>query len=420
MKDLFLALTVEQARRELAAHLRLSEPVEEVSLLEAAGRRLAAPVHSREDIPGFARSTVDGFAVRAADTFGASEGLPAYLDLDGEILMGQEVVRPLSPGAARRIPTGGMLPPGADAVVMVEYSEPLDERTIGVVRPVAPGENVVQRGEDLAAGQTVLEAGCRLRPQELGLLAALGVASVPVLVRPRVGIVSTGDEVVPPESIPAPGQVRDINSYALAGQVEQAGGRAHLYGIVRDSAAELQAVLERALAECDLVLLSGGSSVGTRDVSAAVLEKLGRPGVLFHGLAIKPGKPTIGAVVEGKAVFGLPGHPVSAMVVFLLLVEPLLRRGRYSQTDSERQSEFPLPAAITRNMRSAAGREDFVRVRLEYRQDRWLAHPVLGKSGLISTMVQADALAWIAADREGVVVGEVVPVRPLDPPGSGW
>ncbi|MFZ5590923.1 MAG: molybdopterin molybdotransferase MoeA, partial [Bacillota bacterium] len=286
-------------------------------------------------------------------------------------------------------------------------------------RPVAPGENVVQRGEDMAAGQVVLEPGRSLRPQELGLLAALGLGRVPVLARPRVGIVSTGDEVVPPETMPAPGQVRDINSYALAGQVEQAGGQAQLYGIVRDSAAALQEVLEKALSECELVLLSGGSSVGTRDVSAAVLERLGRPGVLFHGLAIKPGKPTIGAVVEGKAVFGLPGHPVSAMVVFLLLVEPLLRRGRYPQTETERQAEFPLPAEITRNMRSAAGREDFIRVRLDYQQGRWLAHPVLGKSGLISTMVQADALAWIAAAREGVVAGETVPVRPLGPGGLG-
>ncbi|WP_018085400.1 molybdopterin molybdotransferase MoeA [Desulfurispora thermophila] len=419
MTDLFQALTVEQARRELTAHLRLPARTEEVPLPLAAGRLLAAPVRVQDDIPGFARSTVDGFAVRAADTFGASEGLPAYLDLDGEILMGQEAVRPLKPGTAQRIPTGGMLPPGADAVVMVEYSEPLDERTIGVVRPVAPGENVVQRGEDMAAGQVVLEPGRSLRPQELGLLAALGLGRVPVLARPRVGIVSTGDEVVPPETMPAPGQVRDINSYALAGQVEQAGGQAQLYGIVCDSAAALQEVLEKALSECELVLLSGGSSVGTRDVSAAVLERLGRPGVLFHGLAIKPGKPTIGAVVEGKAVFGLPGHPVSAMVVFLLLVEPLLRRGRYPQTETERQAEFPLPAEITRNMRSAAGREDFIRVRLDYQQGRWLAHPVLGKSGLISTMVQADALAWITAAREGVVAGETVPVRPLGPGGFG-
>jgi len=301
-----------------------------------------------------------------------------------------------------------MLPAGADAVVMVEHTEELDEKTIGVTRPVAPGENVVRRGEDVPAGSVVLPAGHRLRPQDLGILAAAGVVAVEVRRPLKVGIISTGDEVVSPEEKPAPGQVRDINSYTLYGAVAGCGGEPRLYGIVRDDFQRLQERLARALAENDMVLLSGGSSVGTRDVAARVIDSLGRPGVLFHGISLKPGKPSVGAVVNGKPVFGLPGHPASALVIFELLVAPLISSYTYPR---EKFREFPLKARITRNLRSAAGREDFVRVKLHLQDGELHAEPVLGKSGLITTMVRADGLARIPAGKEGVEAGEWVEVK---------
>jgi molybdopterin molybdotransferase len=408
MKELFQAVTIQEARELILKHVSFPLEGEKVSLLSALNRCLLHDVVAADDVPGFDRSTMDGFAVRAKDTFGASEGLPAYLEVAGEVLMGVAPEGELKPGQAWRIATGGMLPAGADAVVMVEHTEELDEKTIGVTRPVAPGENVVRRGEDVPAGSVVLPAGHRLRPQDLGILAAAGVVAVEVRRPLKVGIISTGDEVVSPEEKPAPGQVRDINSYTLYGAVAGCGGEPRLYGIVRDDFQRLQERLARALAENDMVLLSGGSSVGTRDVAARVIESLGRPGILFHGISLKPGKPSVGAVVNGKPVFGLPGHPASALVIFELLVAPLISSYTYPR---EKFWEFPLKARITRNLRSAAGREDFVRVKLRLQDGELHADPVLGKSGLIITMVRADGLARIPAGKEGVEAGEWVEVK---------
>lgn len=404
--DLFNVLTVAQAKKVLAEQINLPAG-ETIPLLESLGRVLAEDVAAKEDVPGFHRSTMDGFAVKAADTFGASEGLPAYLDVGGEVLMGREPAGELVSGQAWAIPTGGMLPAGADAVVMVEYTEPLDERTVGITRPAAPGENVVRRGEDVPSGGVVLTAGRRVRPQDLGILAAVGVTEVPVLPRLKVGIVSSGDEVIPPNAVPKPGQVRDINSYTLFGLVADGGGIPKMYGIVPDDFAALKDTLAGALAENDIVLVSGGSSVGGRDNTARVIDELGRPGILFHGINIKPGKPTIGAAVDGKALFGLPGHPVSAMVVYDLLVDPLVRRGGYANA----AKQTAVRAKLTRNTRSAAGREDFIRVRLYAENGELFAEPVLGKSGLISTMVKADGIAHIPEGREGVEAGEYVEVK---------
>ncbi|WP_027718029.1 gephyrin-like molybdotransferase Glp [Desulfovirgula thermocuniculi] len=408
MKELFWAVTVREAREAILKNIKHYPGTEEVPLLSALGRCLARDVVAAEDVPGFDRSTVDGYAVRARDTFGASEGLPAYLEVSGEVLMGRAPGGAVGPGRAYKIATGGMLPPGADAVVMVEHTEELGAGTIGVTRPVAPGENVIRRGEDIAAGSVVLPAGHILRPQDLGILAAVGVTAVEVRLPWRVGIVSTGDELVLPGEVPAPGQVRDINSYSLYGAVKACGGEPHLYGIVRDDLEEMRACLAGALREADMVLLSGGSSVGTRDVAAQAIAGLGEPGVLFHGLSLKPGKPTIGAVVNGKPVFGLPGHPASALVVFELLVAPLIRCAGYP---GDSFWEFPLRARLTRNLRSAPGREDFVRVKLKLEGGTLWAEPVLGKSGLISTMVKADGLARIPATKEGVEAGEWVEVK---------
>lgn len=404
--ELFNVLTVAQARELLQQHMRLMT-TEHLPILAALGRVLAADVKAKENVPGFSRATMDGYAVKAQDTFGASEGLPAYLDVVEEVQMGHSPTGQLKMGQAWSIPTGGMLPAGADAVVMVEYTEELDSKTIGITRPVAPGENVVRQGEDVPAGSVVLTAGHKIRPQDLGVLAATGITEVPVMTTLKVGIISTGDEVVPPDVVPQPGQIRDINSYTLYGLALQGGAAAKLYGIVKDDFASLKAVMATALAENDVVLVSGGSSVGARDVTAQVIVDLGKPGVLFHGINIKPGKPTIGAVVNGKAVFGLPGHPVSAMVAYQLLVDPLVRWGGYDNANQE----VSVKVKITRNMPSAAGREDFLRVRLHDEQGELYAEPILGKSGLISTMVKGHGLARIPEAKEGIEAGEYIEVK---------
>jgi molybdopterin molybdotransferase len=286
-----------------------------------------------------------------------------------------------------------------------------DGRTIGVTRPVAPGENIVAAGEDLSGGEIIYRGGRVIRPQELGTLSAAGITSVDVEDPLRVSVISTCDEVVEPQITPGPGQVRDVYSYALYGLADRAGGVPRLCGIVGDDYRLLRDVMEKELARADIILLSGGSSVGARDVSARVMEDLGKPGILFHGISIKPGKPTIGAVVNGKPVFGLPGHPVSAMVVFMLMVEPLLSRGKYPADEDQFLMGFPVTAVITRNLRSAAGREDFIRVGLRQQGGSLMADPVLGKSGLISTMSRADGLARIPAELEGVEAGDLVRVK---------
>jgi len=320
---------------------------------------------------------------------------------DGKLLIGQ----------AWRIATGGMLPEGADAVVMVEHTEEMSTDLVLIHRAAAPGENVIRPGEDVAAGTLVFPANHRLRAQDLGMLSAVGVLQVKVLPRIRVAIVSTGDELVDPLTVPAPGQVRDINSYSLAGAVLANGGKPCYYGIVKDNQEEMETVLTKALADNDIVLMSGGSSVGSRDLAATVLASLGQPGVLFHGVSMKPGKPALGAVVDGKPVFGLPGHPASAMVVFDQIIAPLIRQGGYGSNDEDIVRDFTAQAEITRNMPSAAGREDFIRVKLYWRDNKLYAEPVLGKSGLIRTMAAADGIAYIPAGKEGVEAGEQVRVK---------
>ncbi len=403
--ELFKALTVDEARGELAKHIKWVHTAVKVDLIGASGKLLASDIISKEDVPGFDRSTVDGYAVRAADSFGAS----------GEVQMGQKAEMEIKPGQAWKISTGGMLPPGADAAVMVEYTEKVDEVLLEVIKPVAPWENVVKRAEDIGCGDLVLKSHTILKPQDIGALAALGLTEVEVFPPVRIGIVSSGDEVVPPGEFPGPGKVRDINSYTMCALVIGDGGLPQTYGIVKDNYEALFEVMTRALHENDLVLVSGGSSVGTRDVASAVIDALGEPGVLFHGLAIKPGKPAIGAVVEGKPVFGLPGHPTSAMVVYDLLISPLVQKRAYILTEFDYLNAFPVRARLTRNISSAPGREDYIRVRLSSEVGSVgqpiKAEPVLGKSGLISTMVKSQGLAKIPAKSEGKEAGEVVEVK---------
>lgn len=403
----FKVLEVSEAAARLAANWHPGpRPEEEVDLSRAGGRVTAEAVSAAEDVPPFDRSTVDGFALRAADTFGASEGLPAFLNLGEDVRMGKVAGGRISPGGAARIATGGMLPPGADAVVMVEYSEPIDGETVAVMTPVAPGENIVRRGEDISAGSRLLPAGHRLRPADIGALAALGLTRVLVRQAPKVGIISTGDEIVPPKSQLAPGQIRDINSYSLGASVTAAGGEPLYLGIARDEFAVVKTKVLAGLANCDVVILSGGSSVGARDVVGEVLAELGPPGVLVHGVALRPGKPLLIALCQGKPVFGLPGHPVSVLTTFDLFVKPTI--GRLLGLKPEIRPH--LRARLGRSIASAPGREEHMRVRLVETEEGLLAEPVLGKSGLITTLVAAQGTLVIPLEKEGLAAGTEVEV----------
>lgn len=381
---------------------------EPVSQDAAFDRILAAAATADVDLPGFSRSTMDGYAVTAASTFGASEANPAYLTLCGSVTMGEAPTFDMGPGQAAGIATGGMLPRGADAVVMVEHTDVIDNDTIEVYRSVAPGQHIISAGEDYGRGETVLAPGTRIRAQEAGLLAAFGHTQIQVFRKPRVGIISTGDEIVPVDRVPPPGRIRDINTHTLSGLVRASGGIPVPFGIVEDDFAALQSACRRALDDTDTVLISGGSSVGIRDFTVRVLESLPQSRLLVHGISISPGKPTLLAKTGGKAVWGLPGHVVSAMVVFTVVVRPFLEAlaGRSDTGDTGPR----LPARLSRNVPSAQGRIDFIRVRLQHTPKGWKAEPLLGKSGLIHTMVQADGLIAVDMNTEGLDVGTEVSV----------
>jgi len=407
MTELFTVLTPPEAWRRLREHWQPQVVAERIPTQDGLDRVLAAPLVAPHDLPTFPRATVDGYAVRAADTYGASASLPAYLTVVGEVPMGRRADLRLGIGQAVVVHTGGMIPPGADAVVMVEHTQMIDEANLEVYRPVAVGENVIQVGEDVRAGQMLLPAGHRLRPQDIGGLMALGLTQVEVTRRPRVAILSQGDEVVPPAAEPGPGQVRDINSYTLAALTRRAGGDPLLrWGILPDRLEALQAAARAAHAQAEIVVFTAGSSVSVRDMTARVIGELGAPGILTHGVSVKPGKPTILAVCDGKPVFGLPGNPVSAMVIFQLFVVPAIALLLGTEAPLERR----IRARLARNIASQTGREDYVPVRLEQRGGEVWAEPVFGKSNLIYTLVRADGLVRIPLDSNGLSEGETVEV----------
>ncbi len=382
---------------------------ETVATSHALGRITAECILAPEMLPAFARSTMDGYSVRAQDTFGATEGLPAYLDLVGEVGMGELAQVRLATGQTARAYTGGMLAHGADAVVQVERTQMLDDTTIEVMRPVAPGENVVQVGEDIRESETILPKGSVMRAQDIGGLLALGITRIRVHRKPRVGIISTGDELVPPDADVGAGQIRDINTYTIAALVSQAGGTPQPLGLIPDDFDAQRTAAARGIRDSDMLVFSAGSSVSSRDMTAAVIDSLGKPGVFVHGIAIKPGKPTIVGLVDGKPCIGLPGNPVSAMVVFDLVAMPMI----YHLAGCKRMPPPPMTqAALLRDIPSIAGREDFVPVKLVQDDNGVLsAEPVFGKSNLIYTLVRSDGVVKVPMDAGGLYAGEQVRVR---------
>ena len=376
---------------------------ETVSLTAAMGRVLAEDIAATEYVPDFDRSTVDGYAVRAKDTFGCTDAIPAILPLQGEVLMGEGAQFPLNPEECVAVPTGGAVPKGADSVVMVEYTEDYGDGTIGISKSAAPGQNMIFRGDDVFPGKVVLEQGRVLSSQDIGALAAIGRVQVPVAKKLKIGVISTGDELVPPEQIPGPGQVRDVNSPMLEAMLTAFGAEVINYGIVIDDEALLSEKVHKAVAECDAVLLSGGSSVGVKDAACRIIESMGS--LLMHGIAIKPGKPTILGKAGSKPLVGLPGHPVAAYFITKIFILPLLCR-----LTGRKQESYTTTARVTESISANHGRAQVHCCRLESRDGALWASPIRGKSGLITTLAGADGYFIIDRDCEGLPQGAQVQV----------
>ncbi len=408
MKSFLKALSVDETLQRLTVFPPLEQEV--VDIDRSLHRTIAETISAVEDLPPFDRSTMDGFAVRGRDTFGAGESSPALFTLVGEVHMGEISPITLGKGETARVWTGGALPTNADAVVMIEHSQELDAQTIELLKAAAPFENVVRRGEDFVAGTELIRAGQRLRPMDLGLLAALGLASVPVYKQPVVAVISSGDEITAIDAEAQPGCVRDINRYSVSALIEEAYAAGLWVGIAQDTRESVETMLTQGLAQADVVVISGGSSMGARDYVIDAIESIEGGSVLVHGVTVSPGKPLIIGKVGFKAIIGLPGHPVSAMICFEQFVSPLLRR--LSGEDTSSPFLRPTVAArLTKNIPSREGRTDFVRIRLERNGKDVTAHPSPGKSGVISAMVRSHGFVRIEADCEGLYKGDTILVH---------
>jgi molybdopterin molybdotransferase len=404
--EFFNVQPVQAALENLFAHWNPIPTFETLDPRNALDRVLAKPTYSPINLPTFTRSTMDGYALRAADTFGASQSLPVYLTCIGAIPMGVQSDIHIGQGETVEIHTGGMLPSGADAVVMIERTQIVSDNEIEVLAPVANGENVIQIGEDVAEGDLILPAGHRIRPPDIGGLLSVGITSVEVAIKPKFGILSCGDELVLPEGNPTSGQIRDINAHTLAALIQQSGGDPILLGIARDTFEDYQRLAHHGFADVDILVMTAGSSVSTRDYTRDVINSLGQPGVLQHGLAVKPGKPTILAVCDGKPVIGLPGNPVSALLIARQILVPIIKH---------RLGELPqyphtIKAKLTSNIPSSTGRDDTIPIKLIERDGELFAEPIFGKSNLIFTLVNADGLLHIPLNSNGIKAGTLVEI----------
>lgn len=396
-------VSLEKARQIIEeSTLAYERKAEVASLDECIGRVLYDDVYSPEDIPGFDRSTVDGFAVKSEDTFGASEALPSQLDIKGEILMGENTSLSLNEGECIKISTGGMLPEGADSVVMVEHTDSDFGDFSLIYKSVSPFENVTRKGDDFRKGQLLLKKGTVISSKHIGVLAALGIAKVKAVEKIRVGIISTGDELVPVENTPENGRIRDVNTHLLTSLITENGALYKKYGIIKDEYSEIYSAVKKASEENDIVLISGGSSAGVKDMTVKVISDLGE--VLFHGIALKPGKPTIYGTVNGKAVFGLPGNPAAAFYVTLLTVMPLIER--LYEAD---RTKISVTKKISCNISSNHGREEVVSVRIS----GGYAEPVYSKSAFVSALSGCDGYIVVDRNSEGLRANEEVTVHLL-------
>lgn len=402
--ELFSVLTVEETRKIINENFNIETGSEKVPLTECIGRTVYRDILAGVNVPDFRRSTVDGYAVFSKDVFGASESMPAIMTLKGEVLMGKEPPSGIEfPGDCLYVPTGGMLPDGADCVVMIEYTDKLDENTVLINHPSAPGDNVIEIGEDIRGGEVVIEKGSTLRPYEIGVLSSLGITEVEVYRKPRIAIISTGDEIVGPGDVPKHGEVRDINTYLLYSLVIEDAGIPVNYGVIRDDYDLLKSTVDKAVSECDIVLVSGGSSVGKKDQTLKVINSLGNPGVIVHGISVKPGKPTIVGKAGDKIIFGLPGHPLACAVIYKILVKFYM-----DKITCKRDIQYPVACRFSINYHKAKGREEYLPIALDSKEGEITASPVFGKSGLITAFSKAWGYVKIERNIEGLKEGQIV------------
>lgn len=401
--ELFNVVSVKEAKEIIDSSYTYAFGCEKINILQSVSRISFSDIKAECNIPEFKRSTVDGYAVSSRDVYGASESMPSMLQLKGEVLMGKVPPSDIALGECMYVPTGGMLPESADSVVMIEYSHEMDANTILIYSPVAMGDNVIQIGEDISAGDVVIKKGDKLRPYEIGVLASIGISEVTVYKRPRVAIISTGDEVVPCTTKPSIGQVRDINSHLIWSLLLEDGMEPVSYGIIKDEYNDLKNTVDRAFNECDMVLISGGSSVGKKDQTLKVISSYDDGQVLVHGIAVKPGKPTIIGKHSEKIIFGLPGHPLACSIVYKILVKEYLYR-----LTSQSEKIYGTNAVMSINYHSAKGREEYLPVELETIENVLVAKPVFGKSGLISVFSKAWGYVVIDKNVEGLKEGQIV------------
>ncbi|MHB1392361.1 MAG: molybdopterin molybdotransferase MoeA [Clostridia bacterium] len=399
--------TVQEVKQKMDTYFGdITVGYEEVEIIKALGRTAFEDVFSQLDIPDFNRSTVDGYAVMSRDTFGASESIPGFLNIIGKVEMGETTSLKIGAGQCVYVPTGGMIPVGADGMLMIEYVECIDEGLLAAHSPVAPGENIIFKGDDVSFGGKVLPKGRVIKSQDIGVLCAAGISHVKVSKRPRVAVVSTGDEIVDPFGQVRLGQVRDINTYTLAAMVQEAGGEVTKTIVVKDDFDLIRNTVDEATKDNEIVVISGGSSVGAKDNTEKVIDSFGEPGVFVHGVAVKPGKPTILGRVRNTAVFGLPGHPVSAVIIFKIFVEELIERLQ----GKSRQMLF-ISAVSGSNIHSSPGKETYQMVELEENEGGFMAKPIYAKSAAISQLSRAQGFIRIPVNKEGINKGETVKVE---------
>lgn len=406
--EMFKVHSVKAAREKMMENFQdFKMEIEEVDIIDAEGRILGEDIYSKLNVPHFRRSTVDGYALRSRDTHGASDSLPMFIEKIGEVEMGKAATEIVREDTAVYVPTGGMVPEGADAVVMIEYVEVLDDINIIVSKSVVQKENIIEIGDDIKENQKVLLKGMKLRPQDIGVLSSIGIYTVKTIKMPSISIISTGDEIIDPREELKPGKIKDINTYTIAAMAKEIGLNVIERVVVKDDKELLKATLEDALEKSDMVALSGGSSVGTKDISSIVINEIGSPGVFVHGVAMKPGKPTILAKVKDKPVFGLPGQPTSAIIAFKVFVEYFVRK---IINIDEYEGRF-VEAEMKVNIPSAAGKETYQMVYLKKEEDKYIAEPVNGKSGMITLMSKAKGYIKINEDIEGITAGEKIRVN---------
>ncbi|MDF2676379.1 MAG: putative molybdopterin biosynthesis protein [Bacillota bacterium] len=404
--NLFKVFTVKDTKNLINDNFNYEMQVETINIIEATGRIIKDDIKAPVNVPDFKRSTVDGYAVLSRDLFGASESIPALLNYKGEILMGEEAIGEIKmPGDCYYVPTGGMLPCKSDSVIMIEYTQKLDENTILGEKSVSPNENVIDIGEDIKKGEIVIKKGTKLRAYEIGVLSSLGISKIEVYKAPVIGIISTGDEIVDCEETPKIGQIRDINTYLLYSLCVESGCEPKKYGLIKDDFNLLKQTVEKAVEECDIVLMSGGSSVGKKDHTVNVINSLGDEGVLVHGISVKPGKPTIIGKAKNKIIFGLPGHPLACAVIFKTMVKYYI-----DKILNYHEISYPVKCKFSINYHGAKGREEYLPVILSEENEEIIAKPIFGKSGLITGFSRAWGYVKIERNEEGIKEGQFVDV----------